>query len=92
MLLPEQRTKLDQTSDNLFYEMPRLVTHVDGTFIQRLTDLYKERLITWHRAILARGNPLTIFAAAAFHNRVRDGSEWGHSAIGTRKLVELPIT
>jgi hypothetical protein len=44
MLLPEQRTKLDQTSDNLFYEMPRLVTHVDGTFIQRLTDLYKERL------------------------------------------------
>ena len=39
----------------------------------------------WHRAILTRGNPLTIFAAAAFHNRVRDGSVWVHNAIDTRK-------
>jgi hypothetical protein len=40
---------------------------------------------TWHRAIFAGGYPPTIFAATAFHNRVRDGSEWVHRAIDTRK-------
>jgi len=39
-----QRTKLDPTSDTLFYEIPRFVTHVDEGFIQQLTDLYRERL------------------------------------------------
>lgn len=41
---PAQRAKLDDTSDTLFYAMPRLVTHVDEGFIQQLTDLYRERL------------------------------------------------
>jgi hypothetical protein len=44
ILDPHQRTKLDNTSDTLFYESPRFVTHVDDGFIQQLTDLYRERL------------------------------------------------
>lgn len=44
LLRPEQRTKLDGTEDTIFYSMPRLVTHVDNNFIDRLTDLYRERL------------------------------------------------
>ncbi|MGF1569024.1 MAG: methyltransferase domain-containing protein [Nodosilinea sp.] len=44
LLQPEQRTKLDESSDTAFYDVPRLVTHVDDAFIQRLTDLYRERL------------------------------------------------
>ena len=39
---------------------------------------------TWHRAIFSGGYPPNIVAAAAFHNRVRDGSEWDHSAMDTR--------
>jgi len=44
VLQPEQRSKLDPSDDSLFYDVPRLVTHVDEGFIQRLTDLYRERL------------------------------------------------
>jgi hypothetical protein len=44
LLQPEQRSKLDSTDDSLFYDVPRLVTHVDDSFIQRLTELYGERL------------------------------------------------
>lgn len=44
LLRPNQRTKLDDTDDQLFYAYPRLVTHVDEGFIQQLTDLYGERL------------------------------------------------
>jgi SAM-dependent methyltransferase len=44
VLQPQQRSKLDQTDDNLFYDYPRLVTHVDNGFIGQLTDLYRERL------------------------------------------------
>ncbi|MGD1910318.1 MAG: methyltransferase domain-containing protein [Rivularia sp. (in: cyanobacteria)] len=43
-LRPNQRMKLDDTNDNLFYELPRFVTHVDDGFIQQLTDLYRQRL------------------------------------------------
>lgn len=43
-LNPTQRTKLDDTDDTLFYEYPRFVTHVDDSFIQQLTELYRERL------------------------------------------------
>lgn len=44
MLRPEQRQKLDQTEDTLFYAVPRLVTHVDEGFIDQLTNLYRQRL------------------------------------------------
>ena len=44
MLRPEQRTKLDDTNDLNFYDYPRFVTHVDDSFIDRLTNLYRERL------------------------------------------------
>jgi len=44
LLRPDQRTKLDDTNDSLFYDQPRFVTHVDEGFIQQLTDLYQERL------------------------------------------------
>jgi SAM-dependent methyltransferase len=43
-LRPEQRTKLDETTDDLFYSFPRFVTHVDEGFIKQLRDLYRERL------------------------------------------------
>ena len=44
MLRPEQRYKLDDTNDTEFYAYPRFVTHVDEGFIDRLTNLYRERL------------------------------------------------
>lgn len=44
LLQPTQRTKLDESDDNLFYSFPRFVTHVDESFIQQLTTLYRERL------------------------------------------------
>lgn len=44
MLKPVQRTKLDESDDTLFYSLPRFVTHVDESFIQQLTELYRERL------------------------------------------------
>jgi Methyltransferase domain len=44
MLRPEQRNKLDGTNDLDFYGDPRFVTHVDENFIDRLTNLYRERL------------------------------------------------
>ncbi|MFM7324846.1 MAG: class I SAM-dependent methyltransferase, partial [Nodosilinea sp.] len=44
LLHPHQRQKLDESSDDLFYQVPRLVTHVDDGFIQRLTALYRHRL------------------------------------------------
>ncbi|MGF1459257.1 MAG: class I SAM-dependent methyltransferase [Leptolyngbyaceae cyanobacterium] len=44
LLQSHQRTKLDPTSDTLFYDTPRFVTHVDEGFIQQLTALYRERL------------------------------------------------
>ena len=44
ILRPNQRLKLDDTNDNLFYSDPRFVTHVDEAFIKQLTDVYRERL------------------------------------------------
>ncbi|MBW4560687.1 MAG: class I SAM-dependent methyltransferase [Mojavia pulchra JT2-VF2] len=44
ILRPNQRLKLDDTNDKLFYTDPRFVTHVDEGFIQQLTDLYRQRL------------------------------------------------
>ncbi|MGB3266668.1 MAG: class I SAM-dependent methyltransferase [Microcoleus sp.] len=44
LLQGNQRTKLDDTDDTVFYSSPRFVTHVDDGFIQQLTDLYRERL------------------------------------------------
>lgn len=44
MLRPEQRTKLDDTDDRYFYDYPRFVNHVDDSFIDRLTELYRQQL------------------------------------------------
>lgn len=44
LLQPPQRAKIDDTDDRLFYSSPRFVTHVDESFIQQLTDLYRQRL------------------------------------------------
>lgn len=44
VLTPEQRHKLDPSNDRDFYEEPRFVTHVDAGFIDRLMQLYRERL------------------------------------------------
>jgi len=39
-----QRTKINSGDDALFYDIPRFVTHVDGSFIQKLTELFRQRL------------------------------------------------
>jgi SAM-dependent methyltransferase len=45
LLKPEQRQKLDGGNDLEFYDVPRLVIHVDEGFIDRLTSLYRDRLV-----------------------------------------------
>lgn len=44
LLQPNQRIKLDDSDDQLFYNYPRFVTHVDEGFIQQLTNLYRQRI------------------------------------------------
>ena len=44
LLNSQQRQKLDDGNDREFYSVPRFVTHVDAGFIDRLTDLYRDRL------------------------------------------------
>jgi SAM-dependent methyltransferase len=44
LLNSQQRRKLDTGNDREFYGVPRFVTHVDGGFIDRLTNLYHDRL------------------------------------------------
>lgn len=44
ILHPDDRNKLDSTNDADFYAFPRFVTHVDGNFIEQLTNLYRDRL------------------------------------------------
>lgn len=44
LLQPHQRTKLDETQDDLFYEAPRFVTHVDDKFIEQLMQVYRDRI------------------------------------------------
>jgi SAM-dependent methyltransferase len=46
LLQPHQRTKLDETQDDLFYDDPRFVTHVDDRFIEQLTQVYRDRIPT----------------------------------------------
>ena len=45
LLNSTQRQKLDISNDRDFYDTPRFVTHVDSGFIDRLTTLYRERLL-----------------------------------------------
>jgi SAM-dependent methyltransferase len=51
LLQPHQRTKLDETQDDLFYDYPRFVTHVDDRFIEQLTQVYRDRLPTDSRIL-----------------------------------------
>lgn len=44
VLNTSQRTKLDESDDRLFYAFPRLVTHVDDSFISKVTELYRQRI------------------------------------------------
>ena len=44
ILRDEQRNKLDQSDDALFYGEPRFVHHLDQSFRDRLTRLYRERI------------------------------------------------
>ena len=39
-----QRFKLDGSDDSLFYSEPRFVHHLDSSFRERLTLLYRERI------------------------------------------------
>jgi SAM-dependent methyltransferase len=51
LLRPEQRSKLDESDDGLFYDYPRFVTHVDEGFIQQLTQLYQQKLAPQSRVL-----------------------------------------
>ncbi len=44
VLKSDQRTRLDEADDKLFYDYPRFVTHVDQGFIHHLAQLYRDRL------------------------------------------------
>mgnify|MGYP006276497685 FL=1 len=44
VLSDTEREKQDSRPDRTFYRQPRLVQHVDESFRNRLTDLYRERL------------------------------------------------
>lgn len=44
LLRPDDRRKLDEDDDALFYAEPRFVQHLDGGFRARLTRLYRERI------------------------------------------------
>lgn len=69
ILDPNQRTKLDDSSDSLFYESPRFVTHVDDGFIQQLTDLYRERL---------KPNTQIFDMMSSWVSHLPDGIEFAH--------------
>ena len=42
-LPPEAFRRIDETPDEIFYETPRLVTHIDDGAIAAVTQLYRER-------------------------------------------------
>ncbi|MCP9809680.1 methyltransferase domain-containing protein [Cyanobium sp. HWJ4-Hawea] len=44
VLSESQRRKWDSSEDQLFYAQPRFVQHLDGSFRQRLTQLYQDRI------------------------------------------------
>ena len=44
LLEPIQRSKLDESDDELFYDLPRLVLHIDEAFVEQIGNLYRERL------------------------------------------------
>jgi SAM-dependent methyltransferase len=44
LLKPQERLKLDDSDDALFYSVPRFVTHLDDRFLEILTQLYRDRL------------------------------------------------
>jgi SAM-dependent methyltransferase len=44
VLTRPQRTKLDGTSDRQFYAFPRIVKHVDDSFLAQVTQLYRQRI------------------------------------------------
>eukprot|EP01025_Chloroclados_australasicus_P025884 TRINITY_DN25759_c0_g1_i2.p1 TRINITY_DN25759_c0_g1~~TRINITY_DN25759_c0_g1_i2.p1 ORF type:complete len:286 (-),score=15.54 TRINITY_DN25759_c0_g1_i2:214-1032(-) len=39
-----QRLKLDMSDDRQFYDFPRLVKHVDDQFLDKVTELYRQRI------------------------------------------------
>lgn len=51
LLQPQQRHKLDESSDSLFYSFPRLVTHVDDAFLAQLTEVYRDRIAPGSRVL-----------------------------------------
>ena len=44
VLSEAERDKLDRSDDALFYAEPRFVQHLDASFRQRLTLLYRQRI------------------------------------------------
>ena len=44
VLSNQQRKKLDETNDSLFYSTPKFVYHLDSNFRKNLTELYKKEI------------------------------------------------
>lgn len=44
VLTGPERTKLDTGDDRGFYDVPRLVKHVDDGFLDQVTELYRQRI------------------------------------------------
>ncbi len=43
-LPPQAFARLDESPDELFYQSPRLVTHIDDAAIAAVTQIYRELL------------------------------------------------
>ena len=84
MLRPEQRSKLDDTNDLYFYNSPRLVTHVDEGFIDRLKNLYRERL---------KPNTRVLDLMSSWVSHLPDDVKFAHvegHGMNTEELVKNP--
>ena len=86
MWLINHQNKTCRQRNTLVSSMPKIKPSFStkGRGYILIINVY-EKCFTWHWAIFSGGCPPNIVAAYAFHSRVRDGSEWVHIAMNTRK-------
>jgi len=74
MVLSEgEREKVDTGADPAFYDRPRFVTHVDDTFLERLTALYADLLEPGDRVFDAMSSHVSHLPETEFERVVGHG-------------------